>query len=107
VGGGLARELMLSAREFNGAEAGQSGFANEVVEPGEALSAALEVAQRYAELPSVATAHLKAALASGIRTLDDAIETEVNLQPILRRSREHQEAVSAFMEKRKPVFVAD
>lgn len=107
VGGGLARELMLSAREFNGAEAGESGFANEVVEPGEALSAALKVAQRYAELPSVATAHLKAALASGIRTLDDAIETEVNLQPILRRSREHQEAVSAFMEKRKPVFVAD
>lgn len=107
VGGGLARELMLSAREFDGAEAGESGFANEVVEPGEALSAALTVAQQYAELPSVATAHLKAALASGIRTLDDAIETEVNLQPILRRSREHQEAVSAFMEKRKPVFVAD
>ena len=107
VGGGLARELMLSAREFNGAEAGEIGFANQVVGPGEALNAALKVAQRYAELPAVATAHLKAALASGIRTLDDAIETEVNLQPILRRSREHQEAVSAFMEKRKPVFVAD
>ncbi|PTB18843.1 enoyl-CoA hydratase [Trinickia symbiotica] len=107
VGGGLARELMLSAREFDGIEAGETGFANQVVEPGEALNAAMEVAQRYAELPSVATAHLKSALATGIRTLEDAIETEVNLQPILRRSREHQEAVSAFMEKRKPVFVAD
>jgi enoyl-CoA hydratase/carnithine racemase len=107
VGGGLARELMLSAREFNGVEAGETGFANQVVEPGQALDAALKIAQQYAELPSVATAHLKAALATGIRTLDDAIETEVNLQPILRRSREHQEAVSAFMEKRKPVFVAD
>ena len=50
---------------------------------------------------------MKAALATGIHTLDEAIETEVNLQPILRRSREHQEAVSAFMEKRQPVFVAD
>jgi enoyl-CoA hydratase/carnithine racemase len=107
VGGGLARELMLSAREFDGIEAGEIGFANQVVQPGEALNAAMNVAQQYAELPAVATAHLKAALATGIRTLDDAIETEVNLQPILRRSREHQEAVSAFVEKRKPVFVAD
>lgn len=98
---------MLSAREFDGAEAGETGFANRVVEPGEALNAALKVAQQYAELPSVATAYLKAALATGIRTLDEAIEAEVNMQPILRRSREHQEAVSAFMEKRKPVFVAD
>ncbi|PRX96935.1 enoyl-CoA hydratase/carnithine racemase [Paraburkholderia sp. BL6669N2] len=107
VGGGRARELMLSAREFNGVEALQIGFANQVVEPGRALAAALEIASQYAALPAVATAHLKAALATGIRTLDEAIETEVNLQPILRRSREHQEAVSAFMEKRKPVFVAD
>jgi len=107
VGGGLARELMLAAREFDGIEAGEIGFANKVVEPGEALTAALKVAQQYAELPSAATALLKAALATGIRTLDDAIEAEVNLQPILRRSREHQEAVSAFMEKRKPLFVAD
>ncbi|TDN59254.1 enoyl-CoA hydratase-related protein [Paraburkholderia sp. BL10I2N1] len=107
IGGGRARELMLSAREFNGVEALEMGFANQVAEPGQALAAALEVARQYAALPAVATAHLKAALATGIRTLDDAIETEVNVQPILRRSREHQEAVSAFMEKRKPVFVAD
>ncbi|NPT53919.1 enoyl-CoA hydratase/isomerase family protein [Paraburkholderia elongata] len=107
IGGGRARELMLSAREFNGTEALQIGFANQVVEPGQTLGAALDVARLYAALPAVATAHLKAALATGIRTLDEAIETEVNLQPILRRSREHREAVSAFMEKRKPVFVAD
>jgi enoyl-CoA hydratase/carnithine racemase len=107
IGGGRARELMLSAREFNGTEALQIGFANHVVEPGQALASALDVARQYAALPAVATAHLKAALATGIRTLDEAIETEVNLQPILRRSREHREAVSAFMEKRKPVFVAD
>lgn len=107
VGGGRARELMLSAREFDGAEALQIGFANRLVEPGQALAAALEIANQYAALPAVATAHLKAALATGVRTLDQAIETEVDLQPILRRSREHREAVSAFMEKRKPVFVAD
>jgi enoyl-CoA hydratase/carnithine racemase len=107
VGGARARELMMTAREFNGVEALQIGFANQVVEPGQALAAAFDMAGKYAALPAVATAHLKAALATGIHTLDEAIETEVNLQPILRRSREHQEAVSAFMEKRQPVFVAD
>lgn len=107
VGAGRARELMLSAREFNGAEAVQINFANEMVEPGQALVAALQVARKYAAMPPLATAHLKAALANGIHTLDQAIETEVNLQPILRRSRDHQEAVKAFMEKRTPEFIGD
>lgn len=107
VGGGRARELMLTAREFNGKEAVQMGVANRLAGPGQALTVAMEIANQYAALPAVATAHLKAALATGIRTLDQAIETEVDLQPILRRSGEHREAVKAFMEKRKPVFVAD
>lgn len=107
VGGGKARELMMTAREFDGAEALRIGFANKLVEPGQALAAALEVARQYATLPPVATAHLKAVLAAGINTLQEAIESEVNLQPIMRRSRDHQEAVKAFMEKRKPVFVGD
>jgi enoyl-CoA hydratase/carnithine racemase len=107
VGGARARELMLSAREFNGVEAVEMQFANEVAEPGQALEAALRVARTYAALPPLALAHLKAALADGIRNLEEAIESEVNLQPILRRSRDHQEAVAAFMEKRSPAFVGD
>lgn len=107
VGGGRARELMMSAREFTGAEALQMHFANQVAEPGQTLAAALVVARKYAAMPPLATAYLKAALAEGIQTLDQAIETEVNFQPILRRSRDHQEAVKAFMEKRTPAFVGD
>lgn len=107
VGGARARELMLSAREFSGAEAFEMGFANQVAEPGQALAAALAVAREYAAMAPLALAHLKAALADGIRTLEDAIETEVNLQPLMRRSRDHQEAVAAFMEKRSPAFVGD
>lgn len=107
VGAGRARALMLSAREFDGTAALGMGFANETAAPGEVLAAALRVARQYAALPPVALAHLKAALADGIASLDQAIETEVNLQPILRRSRDHKEAVTAFMDKRTPVFVGD
>ena len=62
---------------------------------------------QYAALPPLALAHLKAALATGCDTLDKAIETEVNLQPLLRRSEDHREAAAAFMAKRTPVFVGN
>lgn len=107
VGAGKARELMLTADEFNGEEALRIGFANQLTAPGETLPAALEVARQYARMPPLAVAHLKAALATGIDSLDEAIETEVNLQPVLRRSQDHQEATKAFMEKRPAVFVGN
>jgi enoyl-CoA hydratase/carnithine racemase len=107
VGAGKARELMLTADEFNGEEALRIGFANQVTGAGETLAAALDVARQYARMPPLAVAHLKAALATGIDSLDEAIETEVNLQPILRRSQDHQEATKAFMEKRPAVFVGN
>ncbi|MGP3791542.1 enoyl-CoA hydratase/isomerase family protein [Pseudomonas sp. B392_1p] len=107
VGAGKARELVLSADEFNGEEALRIGFANQLAAPGEALPAAIEVAREYARMPPLAVAHLRAALAGGIESLDEAIETEVNLQPILRRSQDHQEAAKAFMEKRPAVFVGN
>ena len=107
VGRGVARELMMTGREFSGQEALHIGFANETTAPGETLAAAMAVAQRYASLPPLALTHLKAALGSGCETLDKAIETEINLQPLLRRSRDHREAAAAFLEKRKPVFVGE
>ncbi|MCM2459361.1 enoyl-CoA hydratase/isomerase family protein [Pseudomonas sp. CG7] len=107
VGGGKARELMLTAQEFSGDEAVRIGFANQQVESGQVLAAALSVAQCYAQMPPLAIAHLKTALATGIDSLDEAIETEVNLQPILRRSQDHLEATKAFMEKRPAVFVGN
>ena len=107
VGGGIARELMMSAREFGGEEAYRIGFANKVVESGQALEAALPVAEQFAAMPPLTMAHLKAAMSSGADTLDMAIETETNLQPVVRESQDHKEAVKAFMEKRKPVFVGN
>ena len=107
VGAGAARELMMTGREFDGEEALRLGFANEITSPGQTLDAAMVIAQRYAALPPLALTHLKAALSSGCETLDKAIETEVNLQPLLRRSEDHREAAAAFMEKRKPVFVGN
>lgn len=107
VGAAKARELMLTADEFNGEQALRIGFANQLAPSGETRQAAIEIARQYALMPPLALAHLKAALANGIGSLDQAIETEVNLQPIMRRSQDHQEAAKAFMEKRPAVFVGN
>lgn len=104
VGAGRARQLMMTAREFSGEEAQAYGMVNEVVEPGAALQAACALARRFEALPPTALAHLRAALAGGCDTLEATIETEIALQPVLRRSPDHQEAVAAFMAKRPPNF---
>jgi len=104
VGRAKARELLGLARAFDGAEAGRIGLANEVVEPGQALERAIAVAQEYAALPPVATALLKSALAQGVDSLDAAIRSEVEFQAVAMGSKDHAEAVRAFMEKRAPKF---
>lgn len=104
VGAGTARDLMLQAGEFDGQRALALGFANEIAAPGMVRAAATEVAARLARMPPIAIALLKAALAGGCDTLEQAYETEINLQPLLRCSQDHREAVKAFLEKREPVF---
>jgi enoyl-CoA hydratase/carnithine racemase len=104
VGPAKARELLGLARSFDGAEAGRIGLANEVVEPGQALSRALAVAQEYAALPPVATALLKGALAQGADSLEAAIRSEAEFQAVAMGSSDHAEAVRAFVEKRAPKF---
>ncbi|MCD2172229.1 enoyl-CoA hydratase/isomerase family protein [Rhizobium sp. C4] len=105
IGAGRARQALLSGRLISGEHALQIGLANELAAPGEALEKAAGVAARYAVMPPVAMAALKAAMATGSDTLDQAIETETNVQPLLRFTRDHNEAVQAFLQKRAPHFV--
>lgn len=107
VGAGRARELMLTAREFDGDEALRMGLADEVTQPQAALAAACVRARRYIAMPPLAVAMTRSCLARGADTLEQAIESELNLQPLMRRSLDHQEAVAAFAGKRPASFVGN
>lgn len=104
VGGGKARELMLSGATFDGAEAGRIGLFNQVVTPGKTLAVAIERASHLAQLPPVTLALLKASLVHGGNSIEAAWRREVDLNPLTRQTQDHQEAVTAFLEKRKPTF---
>lgn len=107
VGPAKAGELAMLGDRIDGVEAGRLGIANRVVEPGRALDAALEVARRYAENPPVAMALIKASLAAGSGSLEEGLQAEVNFQPLLMSTKDHAEAVAAFLAKRKPVFTGE
>jgi enoyl-CoA hydratase/carnithine racemase len=106
VGPAKARELLALASEIDAAEALRIGLVEQLVEPGQALGAAIALGAKLARNPPLGMALIKAALTSGNATMDDSLNTEIDYQPLLRRSVDHQEAARAFVEKRKPVLTA-
>ncbi len=107
VGSSKAAEMAMLGDKIDGVEAGRLGIANRVVDPGQAMTVALEVARRYAENAPIATALIKASLAAGSGSLEECLQSEVNLQPALMQTKDHLEAVAAFLAKRKPVFTGE
>lgn len=59
VGGGIARELVLTGRTIDAAEAQRLGLLTEIVEPGQLRSACLRVAGTVAEAPLPALRAIK------------------------------------------------
>ncbi len=106
VGFGAASDLMLSGRTVEAPEALALGLVDEVVEPDELLPTAIARARSYGENP--------APQLRWIKELISANASETDLREVQRRelsrlreayaSAEHREAVSAFIEKRPPVF---
>lgn len=105
IGWGNAQRYLLTGDEFSGAEAYRMGFVQELVEPGQALNKALEIAGRVA---AAAPLGVQASLRSSriARTQGDVAALArlyPDLAPIMR-SEDAQEAVRAFMEKRQAQF---
>ena len=107
VGPAKAAELAMLGDRLDGVEAGRIGIANQVVEPGQTLEAAKAVARRYADNPPIALAMIKASIVSGGSTLAECLDNEVAFQPLLMQTKDHAEAVAAFLAKRKPVFTGE
>jgi len=103
VGYQRAAELMLTGRVVEGREAEEIGLALECLEPDALLPRALELARHIASRPAVAVRFLKILMRqSHSAGLDELLDSASVLQSICHKTEDHQEAVRAFVEKRKP-----
>lgn len=102
VGASKAKELMMLAESFDGGEAGRIGFADRVTATGQALSAAVGIAQRFAKSSSVALACIKASCAGDEAELEECFRLELEHQRVALDTEFFRSAVAAFLQKRAP-----
>jgi enoyl-CoA hydratase/carnithine racemase len=94
----------MLAAPIGAEEAHRIGLVDDLVDSGRSLEAALRYAELIAEMPPLSVSYTKAALATGVTNIEDAMRLELDLQPILALSEDSREGVLAFKEKRKPKF---
>ncbi len=100
VGVAVARDLLLSARVFDAAEAQRLGVISRVVPHEELRSAALDAARQVLRTAPEARAHVKRMLNERYGLID--YETMFGS---LATSPEPREGMAAFMEKRQPSWI--
>ena len=105
VGSAKARELMMLNPRLTARDALELGLLTEVV-PDDSLAEAVEIlSHRLAQGPYQAWGYMKRnLLAAESEPLAAVLEVEAISQACCIATEDHQEAIKAFVEKRKPVF---
>jgi 2-(1,2-epoxy-1,2-dihydrophenyl)acetyl-CoA isomerase len=105
VGEQRARALAMLAPKISAEQAKEWGLIWDVVEDGDLMKTAAEVARGLADGPTLSLARIKEAMnrASG-NPLSQQLDLERDFQRELGRSEDFKEGVMAFLAKRKPNF---
>ena len=105
VGYQRAAELTMTGRLVKADEALALGLFLEVVEPEQLLARSMELACQLAAKPPLATRMTKRLLRlARDHELNDVLKVSAAYQGMLHQTDDHQEAVSAFLEKRPGRF---
>lgn len=104
IGVGNAKRILMLSSTLDASSACRIGLVDEVVEPGNALRRAMEIAGEFAAAAPLPIAVIKSVYAQGCADLESAFQAERDHHPYLVLSDDHLGAVKAFREKRKPEF---
>lgn len=105
IGKGRALDICLSGRRFSAEEALQWGLVNEVVSQEALLTRATERLQELVQFSPVALQSILTTIHQGYdMTLEDALALEASHFGVCCTTKDKQEGVSAFLEKRVAQF---
>ena len=105
VGLPLANELLFTGRLISGEKAAEIGLVNYAVEADEVLPKAWELAREIEGCAPVAVRMMKHSVYSGLNWNPTyAAELEAHCQSRTFEMEDAKEGITAFLEKRKPIF---
>jgi enoyl-CoA hydratase/carnithine racemase len=108
VGFSKATELALTGETIKADEALRIGLVSRVVPSGELMAAARAVADKIAANPPHAVRMTKRLLREGqTATLPNILEMSAAMQSLAHATRDNDEAIDAFLEKRPPRFTGE
>lgn len=105
IGPGRAKDLILTGRRLNAAEAFSFGVVNRLAPEGRLVETALSLAEAIVENAPVAVSTAKHAIDEGLSLeLDDALALELKHYEKVLATEDRLEGLRAFKEKRPPRF---
>ncbi len=105
IGYARAAEMLYTAEAIDAEKALAWGLVSQVVEPDELLAAANALAAKVVANPPYTLRKGKEIMLSAQRvSLEDSLAKAATTQGVLQQMQDHQEAVNAILEKRKPSF---
>lgn len=108
VGLSRANEMAFTGDQVNAQMALEWGLVSQVVAPDDLMTAANEMAARIAVNPPSALRMTKKLIKESQHAqLESVLEMSASLQALAHQTKDHAEAVAAFVEKRKPEFTGE
>jgi len=108
IGFSRATELALTGEMIDAAEALKIGLVSHVVSDADLMAKAREIAAKIAANPPHAVRMTKRLLREGqMADLKNILEMSAAIQSLSHNTRDNDEAINAFIEKRTPVFTGE
>lgn len=105
VGPGKAKYMILTGAMLNAQEAYEFGLVEKVCAPDKLMEEVTKVAEKIASSGPLSIKGSKKAIDDGLQlSLDDGLRLELEIYDKVANSEDAENGLSAFMEKRKPVF---
>ncbi len=108
VGSAWAADMIMTGRSIDARQAESIGLVSRVTPPGAALDAAKEIAKSILAGGPIAARYAKEAVHTGMdMTLDHGILLETDLTMVLQTTKDREEGIRSFLERRDPEFTGE